>query len=84
MSIKAGASPFVGGPSAAVNEAWHDLLGNISLRVTQDELNKNGNHDTSIELPEGGGHLVWLGVFHQLHCLVSRQLPLPSHYSLML
>jgi hypothetical protein len=63
-------SNFAGGPSDAIDDSWHELMGNISMRVRQEELDQNGNHKTSIELPAGGGHLVWLGVFHQLHCLV--------------
>ncbi|KAF7536558.1 hypothetical protein G7054_g4415 [Neopestalotiopsis clavispora] len=70
MSITAGMSPYASGAEDAIDDAWHELMGNISIRVGQDELNQNGNHQTSVELPDGGGHLAWLGVFHQLHCLV--------------
>ena len=74
MSITAGMSPYAGGPTAEIDNAWHDLLGNISLRVSRSELNMNGNHKSSIELPGNGGYLVWLGAFHQLHCLVNKSL----------
>jgi hypothetical protein len=63
-------SPFAGGPSENVDDAWRDLMSSISVRVSQEELNQNGNHKESVSLPEGGGNLVWLNVFHQLHCLV--------------
>lgn len=75
MSVTTGESPFVGEPSDATDGAWHHLMGNISMRVTDDELNLNGNHQSSVSLPVGGGNLIWLGVFHQLHCLVS----IPDH-----
>ena len=64
-------SLYTGPPSMEVDYAWHQLLGNMSIRVTDDELSRNGNRQESIALPEGGGQMVWLGAFHQLHCLVS-------------
>jgi hypothetical protein len=64
-------SPFAGGPDEKVDGAWRDLMSSISVRVSQEELNNNGNHQESVSLPENGGNLVWLNVFHQLHCLVS-------------
>lgn len=81
MNIPIGKSPYVGGPSTRADEAWKELIGNISIRVTQEELDRNRNHNKSVPLPSGGGHLAWLGVFHQLHCLVS-MLPstLSCHY----
>jgi hypothetical protein len=74
-TITAGMSPFAGGPSEKVDDAWRDLMSSISVRVSQEELDHNGNHQESVSLPEGGGNLVWLNVFHQLHCLVCRFLP---------
>ena len=70
LFMTAGASPFAGPPIPEIDETWHILLGNTSIRVSQEELNRNGNRRESISLPENGGHMVWLGVFHQLHCLV--------------
>ena len=61
-------SPYVGPPSEPLDTAWQHLLANMSIRVTKDELQRHGQ--SSVALP-GGGHLAWLGVFHQLHCVVS-------------
>lgn len=61
-------SPYVGPPSPKVDGAWSDLMGNMSIRVSESELAQNGQK--SVLLP-GGGHLAWLGAFHQLHCVVS-------------
>jgi hypothetical protein len=61
-------SPFAGNPSQEVDEAWHNLMLNMSIRVSKEELEAHGQ--TSVELP-GGGYLAWLGVFHELHCVVS-------------
>jgi len=55
-----------GDPSAEVDERWHKLMMNISIRVSEKELKRNGQ--TSVELPNGG-HLAWLEVYHSLHCL---------------
>ena len=60
-------SPFAGPPSLETDVAWHDLMGNMSIRVTKAELEAHGQK--SIKLP-GGGYLAWLGVFHELHCVV--------------
>lgn len=72
MSVPAPMSPFAGPPSREVDLAWHTLLGNTSIRVSQEELNRNGNHNKSVALPRSEEHLAWLNVFHQLHCLVSQ------------
>lgn len=68
--VVAGASTYAGGPTADVDGAWHRLLANISIRVSDEEIARNGDRTSSVRLP-AGGQMVWLGVFHQLHCLVS-------------
>ena len=73
-SIPAGLSPYAGGPSIEVDAAWHELLGNTSIRVSQEELLRNGNHHESVALQNQDGYMVWLGVYHQLHCMVSKVL----------
>ncbi|PVI08123.1 hypothetical protein DM02DRAFT_621665 [Periconia macrospinosa] len=60
-------SPFAGPPSQSLDAAWHDLLKHTTIRVTKEELQTS--NQTSIELPEGGGYMAWLGVFHELHCI---------------
>ena len=60
--------PYAGTPSAEIDLAWRALLADMNTLVTEKELEQ---HDQmSVELPEGG-YLAWLGVFHQLHCMVS-------------
>ena len=72
MSVPAGMSPYAGGPDPDIDLAWHELLGNTSIRVSHSELQRNGNHQESIALPKNDdGYMVWLGVYHQLHCIVS-------------
>lgn len=63
---------FAGPPPAPeIDRAWGDLLAPMNMRTLgPEELARTGQR--SVSLPEGGGNLVWLGVFHQLHCIVSR------------
>ena len=68
-------SPYVGPPTPELDVAWRDLMGNMSIRVTNAELKHTGQK--SVELPQGG-YLAWLGVFHELHCIVSKPL-FPLH-----
>ena len=68
-------SPFAGPPSPRVDNAWHELLANISIRVSGAEL--KASNQTSVQLPEGGGYMAWLGVYHELHCIVGRQTSIP-------
>ena len=40
----------------------------MHIRVTAKELEQDNQE--SVKLKEGGGYLGWLGVFHELHCIV--------------
>ena len=40
----------------------------MHMRVSREELRKDNQE--SVALPEGGGYLSWMGVFHELHCIV--------------
>lgn len=62
-------SIYAGGPSDATDDAWRELLGSVDIRATYAELSRNNR--TSVKLPESGDYLAWLGVFHELHCVVS-------------
>ncbi|TEY33008.1 hypothetical protein BOTCAL_0699g00050 [Botryotinia calthae] len=62
-------SNYAGRNHHVVDLQWHDLLDNISLRATDEEMARNHNHPSSVYLSEGGGQLVWMEVSHQLHCV---------------
>ncbi|EDN97245.1 hypothetical protein SS1G_11770 [Sclerotinia sclerotiorum 1980 UF-70] len=62
-------SPYAGPPSDSVDQAWHNLLKDMNIRVTAEELEKS--NQKSIALPEGGGYMAWIGAHHQLHCIAS-------------
>ncbi|TGO24666.1 hypothetical protein BPAE_0097g00100 [Botrytis paeoniae] len=51
-------SPYAGPPSESVDQAWHDLLKDMNIRVTAEELEKR--NQKSVSLPEGGGHMKML------------------------
>ena len=40
----------------------------MHIRVSEAELRRDNQQ--SVALTEGGGYLGWLGVFHELHCIV--------------
>ena len=62
-------SPFAGPASPLLDQSWNSLLADINIRVSARELSI---HDqVSVPLPENGGQLAWLGVFHELHYVVS-------------
>lgn len=44
------------------------MLNSITLRVSKEELERQ--NQTSVQLP-GGGYMAWLGMSHELHCIVS-------------
>lgn len=62
---------FVGSPGPETDAVWHSLLQNRYIRVSKAELLRNER--TSVELP-GGGYMAWIGVFHELHCVVRQHL----------
>ena len=61
-------NPYAGLPSDEIDAAWATLLAPMHLRVTTQELERD--NQVSVALPEGGGYLAWMGVFHELHCVV--------------
>lgn len=71
-------SPFTGEPSPESDHAWHDLMENMTIRVSREEL--EAGDQTSVALPEGG-FMAWLGVFHELHCVkMLREWKYRDHY----
>lgn len=57
----------------------------VPMRIRFSEKESKDHGQTSVALPEGGGNLVRLCVFHQLHCVVREEvthnqveLPIPD------
>lgn len=79
-------SVFAGEPTPQLDAAWHNLLARmgpsfsllLSLRLINADINIRLSstemqrlNQTSLALSDGSGHLGTLGVYHELHCLVS-------------
>ncbi|RAK78074.1 uncharacterized protein BO72DRAFT_495607 [Aspergillus fijiensis CBS 313.89] len=62
-------------PGSLADAAWEDLLGDMFIRVSTEELDLA--NQTSISLPRDDKHLAWLGVYHDLHCIVQPPFLLP-------
>ncbi|KAK7186853.1 uncharacterized protein CC84DRAFT_1092207 [Paraphaeosphaeria sporulosa] len=63
-------NPYKGHPRPELDQAWHDLLENSNIRVSEEELKKINR--TSIKLTDGSGdYMAGLNVHHHLHCLKS-------------
>lgn len=60
-------NPFWGEPSPSLEAAWDELLEGINIKVTTAELSRSKQQ--SIQLQESEGHLAWLTMHHDLHCL---------------
>ena len=82
-------SVFAGEPTPQLDAAWHNLLArmgscfflflflklmnaDINIRLSSTEMRRL--NQTSLALSDGSGHLGTLGVYHELHCLVSMNL----------
>ena len=71
-------SIFSGEPRPESEEAWHNLMTNMTVRVSQEEL--DAHDQTSIPLPNGG-YMAWIGAFHELHCVkILRHWAWREHY----
>ncbi len=64
-------NPFAGQPDQAIDAAWDELMAPMHIRITAEELQLD--NQKSVKLIERGGYLGWLGVFHELHCIVCTQ-----------
>ncbi|EPE30942.1 hypothetical protein GLAREA_03909 [Glarea lozoyensis ATCC 20868] len=59
-------SPFSGEPRPALEEAWHNLLSGMNIRVSEEYLTPYGAKSLPLA---GGGYAAQLGMYHELHCL---------------
>lgn len=63
------ATPYAGPPLPEIDTAWDALLAPMHISVSKEELKRDNQE--SVALPESGGYLGWMGVFHELHCIVN-------------
>ncbi|MCJ1246597.1 hypothetical protein MMC30_003806 [Trapelia coarctata] len=71
---------FTGEPREEFDNAWHDLLSPMVIRITKDELRDLG--EKSIGLVDGSGFIAEMAAFHELHCIkrIRRHLYLDHYY----
>ncbi|KAI9748583.1 MAG: hypothetical protein M4579_007183 [Chaenotheca gracillima] len=68
-------------PSPEVDKAWHDLLNDINVRISGEDLDQLGRKDAGVALPDGSGYLGTLNVYHELHCVKRlKQYMYPEYY----
>ncbi|KAI3323801.1 hypothetical protein HD806DRAFT_74728 [Xylariaceae sp. AK1471] len=60
-------SKFSKKPGQELDEAWHDLLAGMNIKVSGEWVEKFGAQ--SVRFADGSGILAQLGIYHDLHCL---------------
>ncbi|KAF2139772.1 uncharacterized protein K452DRAFT_352505 [Aplosporella prunicola CBS 121167] len=60
---------FSGKPSPQLDQAWHDLLNYENIKLEPEVMKHYEREDIGVALPEGGGYIGTLNVYHELHCL---------------
>ncbi|KAI3318835.1 hypothetical protein HD806DRAFT_304120 [Xylariaceae sp. AK1471] len=60
-------TPFAGDPSPELDQAWHELLEDTTIRVSKADLEYY--NVTSLPLADGSGFASELFMTHELHCL---------------
>ncbi|KAI0014797.1 hypothetical protein F4780DRAFT_766845 [Xylariomycetidae sp. FL0641] len=60
-------TPFAGDPSPELDQAWHELLKDTTIRVSEQDL--EFYNVTSLPLADGSGYASELFLTHELHCL---------------
>ena len=63
------ATTSAGSRPPEIDVAWDALLAPMHITVSKADLECD-NQD-SVARPESGGYLGWMGVFHELHCIVN-------------
>ncbi|KAF2806828.1 uncharacterized protein BDZ99DRAFT_393965 [Mytilinidion resinicola] len=60
-------TPFTGIPGPELDQAWHDLLKDTTIRVAKEDLDYY--NVTSLPLADGSGFASEIFMTHELHCL---------------
>jgi len=58
---------FAGPPRPELDDAWHDLLKDMHIKLTKEEVEALGVR--TLELSDHSGFVGSLEVYHDLHCL---------------
>ncbi|MCJ1251796.1 hypothetical protein MMC30_009034 [Trapelia coarctata] len=74
-------SIYSGPPSDELDLAWHNLLNDENIRLSDEVMRHYGREDIGVAIPEGGGFIGTLNVYHELHCIKRiHQYMYESHY----
>ncbi|KAK1755396.1 hypothetical protein QBC47DRAFT_188879, partial [Echria macrotheca] len=60
--------PYVGPPSPEIDAAWKELMGPVTVFLSDDEVDLFPDHQLRF-YPEYGLHKAFVTVFHDLHCV---------------
>ncbi|KAJ4163953.1 hypothetical protein LMH87_005650 [Akanthomyces muscarius] len=72
---------YSGKPNAELDKAWHDLLNYENIIIEPEIMAHYDRLDVGVAVPEGGGYLGTLNVYHELHCLKRlHQYMYPDYY----
>ncbi|KAI1384938.1 uncharacterized protein F4822DRAFT_378185 [Hypoxylon trugodes] len=73
--------PFSGYPRPEIDENWDKLLDAENIILEPEVLRHYDREDLGVAVPEGGGYLGTLNVYHELHCIKRLwQYMYPEHY----
>ena len=51
----------------------------MTLKVSKEELDQFSEGDSTVKFKDGSGYLAEMTVYHELHCVVSLQVPCCLH-----
>ncbi|KAI1465031.1 uncharacterized protein F4812DRAFT_439306 [Daldinia caldariorum] len=77
-----GPNPFTGKPRPEFDQAWRDIIAPITIKVSDSELARFSEGDSTIAFKDGSGYIAEMAVYHELHCIkrVRRHLNLNLYY----
>ncbi|OTA69635.1 hypothetical protein K449DRAFT_384598 [Hypoxylon sp. EC38] len=73
--------PFSGYPRPEIDENWDKLINAENIVFEPEVLRRFGREELGVAVPEGGGYIGTLNVYHELHCIKRLwQYMYPEHY----
>ncbi|UPX18773.1 uncharacterized protein EKO05_0009064 [Ascochyta rabiei] len=72
---------YAGRPTPKLDQAWHDLLNAENIKIDTKYMKHYARENIGVAVPEGGGFIGTLNVYHELHCLKRiHQFMYPEYY----
>ncbi|KAH8756475.1 hypothetical protein F5882DRAFT_481708 [Hyaloscypha sp. PMI_1271] len=60
---------YSGYPRPELEEAWGNLLGNMNIRLSLEDLKAFNREEDAVQLPDGSGYIGSLNIYHEIHCV---------------